>query len=61
MKRWAMAFVAMLTTAVFAQGRDIGGSWVLDAEKSATTMDTPGALTIALTAKEFTITMRPGP
>ena len=61
MKRWAMAFVVVLTTAVFAQGRDLGGSWVLDGEKSATTADTPPALSIALTAKEFTITMRPGP
>jgi len=30
MKRWAMLFVAVMTTAVFGEGREFSRSWVLD-------------------------------
>ena len=36
----------------FAQGKDLGGSWVLDAEKSGR-KDGPPAVFITLTASEF--------
>jgi hypothetical protein len=37
MKRLTMLFVTVLAATTFAQGRDFGGTWVLDAEKSSTT------------------------
>jgi hypothetical protein len=41
MKRWAMLFVAVMTTAVLAQGREFSGSWVLDVEKSGSKQGPP--------------------
>lgn len=59
MKRLAMLFVAVMTTAVFAQGREFSGSWVLDVEKSGSKQGPP-VMTIVLTAKEFKVTMGAG-
>ena len=59
MKRLAMLFVAVMTTAVFAQGREFNGSWVLDAAKTGSTQGPP-AVTIVLTAKEFKLTISAG-
>ena len=59
MKRWAMLFVAVMTTAVLAQGREFSGSWVLDVEKSGSKQGPP-VMTVVLTAKEFKVTMGAG-
>jgi hypothetical protein len=56
MKRLTMLFVAVLAATTFAQGRDFGGTWVLDAEKSSTKQG-PGTMTIVLGANEFKVTM----
>jgi hypothetical protein len=40
----------------FAQGKDLGGSWVLDVEKSGK-KEGPPAISITLTEKEFTAQM----
>ena len=49
-----VAFAAFLTTTTttFAQSKDLGGSWVLDAEKSGKT-EGPPMIAITLTAAEF--------
>jgi len=59
MKRLTMLFVAVLAATTFAQGRDFGGTWVLDAEKSSTKQG-PGTMTIVLGANEFKVTMGDG-
>lgn len=45
--------VAAAATPAFGQSKDLAGSWVLDAEKSAT-KDGPPKIVLTLTDKEFT-------
>jgi hypothetical protein len=45
--------VVTIATPAFAQSKDLAGSWVLDAEKSAT-KDGPPKIVLTLTDKEFT-------
>ena len=59
MKRLAMFLVAAMTATVMAQGKDLGGSWVLDVEKSGTKAGPP-TMTIKQTPKDFTVTMGDG-
>jgi len=61
MKRFVMltvvviaAFASARTT--LAQGKDLGGTWVLDAEKSGTS-DGPKQIVTTLSASEFTARM----
>jgi hypothetical protein len=59
MKRLVLLFVAAITVMsmpTLAQSKDIAGAWVFDAAKSGTPQGPP-SLTIALTAKDVTITM----
>lgn len=58
MKRLILPIVMVATvlaaaTPAFAQSKDFAGSWMLDAEKSAT-KDGPPAIVLTLTDKEFT-------
>ena len=59
MERLTMLFVAVLAATTFAQGRDLGGTWLLDAEKSSTKQG-PATMTIVLGANEFKVTMGDG-
>jgi hypothetical protein len=54
MKRLVMLFVGVMTSAVLAQGKDLGGSWVLDAEKSGGARG-PAAITLTVSEKEFVV------
>ena len=58
MKRLILPIVMFATvlaaaTPAFAQGKDLAGSWMLDAEKSGKS-DGPPAIVLTLTDKEFT-------
>ena len=58
MKRLILPIVMVATvlaaaTPAFAQSKDLAGSWMLDAEKSAT-KDGPPKIVLTLTDKEFT-------
>ena len=55
---WSLVFAAVLAAGqnTFAQSKDLGGAWVLDAEKSGK-KDGPPAIWITLTVSEFVAKM----
>src|SRR4051812_21263395 len=57
MKRLVMILlVALMTATTFAQGKDIVGNWVLDAEKTGSTK-APPALAITVSAADIKVSM----